>query len=197
MKEYKNGNDVAIIILHEIYGINRFIEELCIQYHNDGFDVFCPQLLGRENFPYEDSSGAYAYFLNEVGFDVYKKVKEQIKYLKLFYKKVFVLGFSVGATIAWLCSETSLADGIICCYGSRIRDYLQVKPCCQVLLLFAQYDSFNVQELVNWFKDKKNIAIFSLPAHHGFLDKYNKYYDEKEANIAAVLIRKAMKNPTI
>ena len=29
------------------------------------------------------------------------------------------------------------------------------------------------------------------------LDKYNKYYDEKEANIAAVLIRKAMKNPTI
>ena len=110
---------------------------------------------------------------------------------------MFVLGFSVGATIAWLCSETSLADGIICCYGSRIRDYLQVKPCCQVLLLFAQYDSFNVQELVNWFKDKKNIAIFSLPAHHGFLDKYNKYYDEKEANIAAVLIRKAVKNLTI
>ena len=84
---------------------------------------------------------------------------------------------------------------IICFY--RLYFTLSVKPCCQVLLLFAQYDSFNVQELVNWFKDKKNIAIFSLPAHHGFLDKYNKYYDEKEANIAAVLIRKAMKNPTI
>jgi len=59
MKEYKNGNEAAIIILHEIYGINRFIEEVCIQYHNDGFDVFCPQLLGKENFTYEESSSAY------------------------------------------------------------------------------------------------------------------------------------------
>jgi len=197
MRAYKNGNEAAIIILHEIYGINRFIEELCIQYHNDGFDVFCPQLLGREHFPYEDSATAHAYFFNEVGFDVYKKIEEQIKYLKLSYKQVFVLGFSVGATIAWRCSETSLADGIICCYGSRIRDYLQVTPSCPVLLLFAEHDSFDVQKVVNGFKEKENIAIFSLPAHHGFLDKYNKYYDEKEANIAAVLIRNAMKKPTI
>ena len=64
-------------------------------------------------------------------------------------------------------------------------------------MLFAEYDSFNVQEVVSDFKNKKNITAFSLAAHHGFLDKYNKYYDEKEANIAAVLIRKAMKKPTI
>jgi dienelactone hydrolase len=193
MKEYKNGNKAVIIILHEIYGINRFIEELCIQYHNDGFDIFCPQLLGRENFPYEDSAAAHAYFFNEVGFDVYKKVEEQIKCLKLSYKKVFVLGFSVGATIAWRCSETSSADGIICCYGSRIRDYLQVKSCCPVLLLFAEYDSFDVQEVINKLKYKENVEVVKLKTQHGFLDKYNESYDKQQAKVANDLIKEAMR----
>jgi len=184
MQEYKNNNEVAIIMLHEIYGINKFMEEICEEYHAAGFDVYCPSLLKKECFLYANSSEAYKYFVDEIGFDIYKEIDLQIKQLKTSYKKVFVLGFSVGATIAWRCSESSLADGIICCYGSRIRDYLMFQPNCQTLVLFAEYDSFNVAEIMAQIKDKKNVEVFKLKARHGFLDKYSRGYDEQQAQVA-------------
>lgn len=190
MQEYKNNNEVAIIMLHEIYGINKFMEEICKEYQAAGFDVFCPSLLKQGSFLYEDSSEAYRHFVDEVGFDIYKEIELQIKQLKTSYKKVFVLGFSVGATIAWRCSENSLADGIICCYGSRIRDYLMFQPNCLTLVLFAEYDSFDVAEIIAQIKDKKNVEVFKLKAHHGFFDKYNRNYDEEQAQVASGLIKK-------
>ena len=192
MLEYKNNNEIAIIVLHEIYGINKFIEEVCQDYHAAGFDVFCPAMLKRESFSYKDSLDAYNYFISEVGFAIYKKIEEQIEHLKKSYKKVFVLGFSIGATIAWRCSENSVADGIVCCYGSRIRDYLLVQPICPTLLLFAKYDSFNVSKVISQLEEKKNVETFELEAHHGFLDNYNGSYDKQQAQVANALIKGAL-----
>lgn len=45
-KNYKN----AIIILHEIYGVNRFIETISLEYHIQGFDVYCPDMLQNKLF---------------------------------------------------------------------------------------------------------------------------------------------------
>ncbi|EJL0886217.1 dienelactone hydrolase family protein, partial [Salmonella enterica] len=38
----KADNDNAIIVLHEIYGINDHIKRMCDIYHESGFDIFCP-----------------------------------------------------------------------------------------------------------------------------------------------------------
>lgn len=188
VKEYKDNNEIAIIILHEIYGVNKFIEERCAHYHELGLDVYCPSMLNRDSFAYKDSAAAYDYFFSEVGFGIYKKIQEQIEQLKKIYKRVFVLGFSIGATIAWRCSENSVADGIICCYGSRIRDYLLVQPSCPTLLLFAEHDSFALPGTIRLLKEKDNIEIITLKAHHGFLDKYSGYYDEEQFVIARAII---------
>ncbi|EQH73542.1 dienelactone hydrolase family protein [Clostridioides difficile DA00256] len=137
-----NKSYVAIVVLHEIYGINSFIEDVCQKYYKYGYDVFCPELLGEKRvFPYSKVQEAYDFFINNVGFDIYKKVEKLINDLKSEYKYVFVAGYSVGATIAWRCSEDSFCDGIICCYGSRIRDYMDVIPKCPTLLVFAKHDS--------------------------------------------------------
>ncbi|EAY7917949.1 hypothetical protein GQT61_003763, partial [Salmonella enterica] len=50
----KADNDNAIIVLHEIYGINDHIKRMCDIYHESGFDIFCPDLLRRDtHFLYE------------------------------------------------------------------------------------------------------------------------------------------------
>lgn len=185
MYEYKNGNKTAVVVLHEIYGVNNFIKDMCIKLHKEKVDVFCPSLLKDKWFSYSDSDAAYKYFMDEIGFEVYKKIQNLIKELKNNYEKVIIIGFSVGATIAWRCCETTLCDGIICCYGSRIRDYLQMNPCCNVLLLFAEYDSFDVNSVVVQLKEKKNVKIVKFKAKHGFLDKYNCNYDLEKYNIAS------------
>jgi dienelactone hydrolase len=184
MNEYKNNSKIAVLVLHEIYGVNRFMDDVCKEYHRQGFDVFCPNLLRRECFSYSEVSEAYDYFRNEVGFEIYKEMEQLIKRLKLQYEQVFVVGFSVGATVAWRCCENLKCDGMICCYGSRIRDYLDLQPCCPVLLLFAEQDSFEVDRVISQLQRKLNVEIHKLKAHHGFLDPYSEYFEKEQTEIS-------------
>jgi len=189
-----SNNEIAVIILHEIYGINRFIEELCTEYNMRGFDVFCPNIFQREYFLYSEATEAYQFFINNVGFDFSKEVERLIAQLKITYDKVFIIGFSVGATIAWRCCENIYCDGIICCYGSRIRDYMSLQPFCPVLLLFAEQDSFDVNYVIEQLVGKINIELYKLQASHGFMDQYSNYYNREQEQISKEYIRKFLKD---
>lgn len=174
----------AIIILHEIYGVNKFIQEQCQKYKQNGFDIFCPNLIGRQPFLYEEAEMAYGFFNQNVGFEVYKEINNLIQQLKERYDRVFLLGFSVGATIAWKCCENNLCSGIIACYGSRIRDYTDLHPACPTLLLFAKEVSFDVSATVCRLIEKPYLSFMELDAKHGFLDMFSKQYNEQKAAIA-------------
>lgn len=182
MEKYISGNPSALIVLHEIYGVNDFIHNIGQQYHLEGYDVFCPNLFGSDvSFSYADSEEAYHEFMNTVGFEAYLKVDKLVNKLKSSYEKVVIIGFSVGATIAWRCSENISCDGVICCYGSRIRDYLMVNPACSVFLAFAKKDSFDVPAVVQQLQDKELVKIEIMDAKHGFIDMYSENYSASQA----------------
>ncbi|MPM65091.1 hypothetical protein SDC9_111983 [bioreactor metagenome] len=174
----------AVILLHEIYGINQFMEDTCNEYHRQGFDVFCPDMLAGEFFSYSEAAKAHQYFSNKIGFDFYREMEPMIEQLKHTYDKIFLIGFSAGATVAWRCSENNRCDGIVCCYGSRIRDYLPVQPKCPVLLLFAEQDLFDVEGVINQLSGKNQIEIRKVQASHGFMDPYSPNYNRKQAIIS-------------
>lgn len=50
---YIKNNKNALIVLHEIYGVNKFIEDVCVQYQKQDFDAYCPNLLDKECYSYE------------------------------------------------------------------------------------------------------------------------------------------------
>lgn len=195
MDRYLGNNNQAIVILHEIYGINDFIKDQCKQYFKAGFDVFCTDMVHKRNFPYNKPLEAYLYFMNKVGFEISAEINGIINKLKKQYEKVFVLGFSVGATVAWKCCENPLCDGIICCYGSRIRDYTYLNPVCPTLLLFAKYDSFDVDSLIVELENKlnNNFYIVKFAARHGFMDFYSQHYEDKQDNKAQNYIMRFIK----
>ncbi len=63
-------NENAVIVLHEIYGLNNHIKQVCKELHNSGLDVYCPNFLNREEpFSYDQHSQAYDYFMKFCGFD--------------------------------------------------------------------------------------------------------------------------------
>ncbi|HEX3023192.1 MAG TPA: dienelactone hydrolase family protein, partial [Lachnospiraceae bacterium] len=184
MDHYIRNSSTAILVLHEIYGINSFIKDICALYHKEGFDVYSPNLYGNEKcFSYENAEEAYRYFIHEYGFDIAKDMIHLIKNLKKSYKKVIVIGFSIGATIAWRCSDSVECDAVICCYGSRIRDYLDVMPKCPTYTMFAEEDSFDVDKVCEQLAGRENVEILRLNAHHGFLDSYSTYYCKDKADI--------------
>jgi len=178
------NNKQAIIVLHEIYGVNEFVKEQCRKFRNVGYDVFCPNMIAKPPFSYEESMEAYDFFMKNVGFEAYKKISGFVNQLKSKYDHVFIIGFSVGATLAWRCCENTLCSGIIACYGSRIRDYTDLTPTCPMLLLFAKEDSFDVPALVCQLQEKQHLSIVEFDAAHGFLDVHSKHYHIQQSKRA-------------
>ena len=180
----------VIILLHEIYGVNEFIHKQRDKWNQQGFEVICVDFYKRTAFSYQETDAAYSYFVEKVGFEHYTEISDMIDELKTHYEKVWVIGYSVGATMAWRCCENLNCDGIIACYGSRIRNYMELRPVCPVLLLFAEQDSFPVVEVAERMKNVFNAAIRIFPAEHGFMDEFSRHYHAECAEKAEEEIKR-------
>lgn len=169
----------VIIILHEIYGINAHIEEVCAEYRKCGYDVYCPNLLGGcEPFQYDEQDAAYTTFFERGFGKAYELVKSLSLELKPQYDNLILVGFSVGATLAWLLSDTGIYNGIVAYYGSRIRKHLNLQPKCEALLIFAKYEAaFNSQDILYAFKVIPNVTATVMERKHGFMDPYSGNYN--------------------
>lgn len=180
------NSDYAVIVIHEIYGINKHMEYICQSLSEQGLDIICPNLLGRDiPFHYDEERVAYRHFMENIGFErAADEIRILLRQLKTTYKKVFILGFSVGATVAWLCSKEQGLNGIVGYYGSRIRDYLEISPQCPALLIFPQEErSFHVDELMSYL-EKQKIEVTKYDGLHGFSDPYSLNYHASSAHKA-------------
>ncbi|TCN26208.1 dienelactone hydrolase family protein [Mesobacillus foraminis] len=178
--------DRLIIVLHEIYGINQHIQDYCIRLKECGFEVLCPNLLDRdEPFEYAEEERAYQYFMEQVGFArALEKLKALLSKVKNEYTKIYLIGFSVGATTAWLCNEQECLDGIVGYYGSRIRNYRDKKQLAPVMLFLPQEEpAFDVNEFISSL-DKRNIMIHKFSGRHGFGDPYHSHHHSESAREA-------------
>ncbi|ARK23624.1 hypothetical protein SporoP37_02230 [Sporosarcina sp. P37] len=181
-----NKSETCVIVLHEIYGVNQHIKGVCEILSSYQFDVICPDLLGRGMvYDYAQEKEAYQNFMEHAGItDGLHKVRELLADIQHKYTKIFILGFSVGATIAWLCSEEECVDGVVGYYGSRIREYTGIRPACPVLLYFAKMEkSFNVYELAPKLS-QTNADVHICDGRHGFSDPYSSAYNEELAGRA-------------
>lgn len=186
MLNIQKKSDTVIIVIHEIYGLNQHMQGYCELLSSQGFDVICPDLLERERpFDYSQEDAAYRHFMENVGFTgALYKIKDILSDIKDEYQKFFILGFSAGATVAWLCSEEECVDGIVGYYGSRIRNYAELAPRCPALLFFPlEEPSFNVDELISAL-ESKNAEVHKFMGEHGFSDPYHSKYHAESAQAA-------------
>lgn len=178
--------DMAIVLAHEIYGVNKHMKYMQKRLSKLGIHVICPNLLCKEkSYSYAQEALAYQNFVQNIGFEyAVQQVNQVIAELKQQYQRVGVVGFSVGATIAWLCSENKICDFVIGCYGSRIRNHADIEPSCPTLLIFpTEEKGFDVHNLVETLKKKeyKDLKLKSFPGVHGFIDSFSQNYHEVSA----------------
>lgn len=191
MKETKGRSKIAIALVHEIYGINNHILSMRKKFEDEGYDVYCIDLLNNRTFDYEEADEAYSYFMNEVGFDKAKsKVLDCIHSIFNYYEKVYLIGYSVGATVAWLCSEEQeLINGVVGYYGSRIRDYIAIEPKVKTVLFFPLREKeFDIDALIQELEGKEKVSAYKFEGLHGFADSYSKYYNSKEKELSEKIL---------
>jgi Dienelactone hydrolase and related enzymes len=184
----------AIILLHEIYGVNSHMRAAAAALAAQGFAVCCPDLLGTV-YGYEQMAAAYTHYMR-VGFNAAcDQVTELARDLAERHKRIYLVGYSAGATVAWRCSASNLFAGTVGYYGSRIRDFLAVAPACPVLLLFPrQEESFSVAALTGALAAKDRVRVHVLGGRHGFADCYSPHFDAAAAagadRLAAAFLQK-------
>ncbi|NOV00658.1 dienelactone hydrolase family protein [Paenibacillus planticolens] len=182
------NSDMLVIVLHDIHGITPFFQKTCERIQSTGADVLCPDLYTLVNpYAYNRGSNPHTYFLNNIGFEGPKeRIIDIVRSYRSSYKRIVILGFSVGATIAWLCSGESLVDGVVGLYGSRIRNYMHIQPRCPVLLLFALSEqAYHPPDLQKPLEEKgEHVQTQWYYAAHGFADPQSESFCPKSADTA-------------
>ncbi len=179
----------AVILLHEIYGINGHMADTAARLAAQGLAVYCPDLLGTA-YGYEQEAAAYAHYM-KVGFETAAAEAAALAArLAGRCRRLYLVGYSAGATVAWLLSGRPGFAGAVGYYGSRIRDYPGVTPAGPVLLLFPQSEeAFSVPDLVGKLAAKDGVQVHVLPGRHGFADRRSPNYDAAAARAADALVR--------
>jgi len=167
----------TIILIHEVYGVTESLLKLQEKLREKKFNVVLPSLY-EDNYCGNDEKESYNKFYSSVGIEkgfqiIDKIINENIN------SEIYLTGFSVGATIAWLFSTDKRINAIIGIYGSRIRDYLHIKPLVRSHLFFCNEKSFDILPMINELKEKEKVKVKIINGEHGF---YN-YPDDTNRNL--------------
>ncbi|MDI3405291.1 dienelactone hydrolase family protein [Streptomyces cavernicola] len=174
----RRRHDTAVVVAHEIYGVNAHIRGVAAALQAYRCDVFTPSFLPSDTvYARAEEALAYREFRRDPG------VRAMGGALARFaaglrerhggrgYRRVLCVGFSVGATAAWLASGTGALDRAVCFYGSRIRDHLDVEPAAPCLVVLAEHEpGFSGPALARALAGRRGVTTAVHPCRHGFCD---------------------------
>lgn len=196
-----NGRGPGILLIQEIFGVNKVMRDLADGYAAAGYDVLCPDLFWRQEpgidiTDQSEAEWAKAFELFQ-GFDQDLGVKDLIatldhlRGLESCNGKAGSVGFCLGGKLAYLMATRSDADCNVSYYGvgieSAIDEAARIKQ--PLLMHIAEKDQF--------VPAKAQKAIFDMAtgnshveAHlyagvdHAFARIGGAHYDEPSASLA-------------
>ncbi|ERT14791.1 dienelactone hydrolase family protein [Photorhabdus temperata] len=170
---------MKFIFLTDIHGVSEHIKLIAKRLGGDGSFISPYE---KENETPNNQEAMYEYFHNVSSIDEYTcKVRDALTRIN---SSVILIGFSIGAIVAWRLSNDRdlLVQHFICIFGSRIRDYLDVKPVKSTSLFFSNDEKYFIDKL----KCSDRITVELVDCAHSEILKPN------GCNIATGLINKAL-----
>lgn len=167
-------SSVKILVASDIYGVTPELRSL-VQHFSGGAEIVSPYAV--ENVKLATEEEAYEAFLKNGGIDAYTlKLSNVIASLR----PDALIAFSAGATAAWRAlsaANLSPRQGILF-YGSRIRDYLSLRPTVPTKLIFAEHEkAFDVAPVVANLRMQGLDAVVMSGTRHGFMNARSPGFD--------------------
>ena len=167
----------GLVIVQEIHGVNAHIRAVADRYADDGFVVVAPALFDRIERGVElRGSGEDMERAMDLlkSFDIEKGVDDvaaAVQCERCFgnVKKIGVVGYCLGGTLAWLSAARLPIHAAVGYYGGRIAQYLGDRPKVPVMLHFGEQDQHIPQSEIDAIaKAYPEVSIYTYPAGHGF-----------------------------
>jgi carboxymethylenebutenolidase len=183
----------AVVVVQEIFGVNRHIRSVADDYAGQGFWAIAPALFDRVepnlelDYNTTDASRGMRN-ANQIGMgNALKDVAAAITHAgsALRGKKVGVVGYCFGGTLAWLAATRLNPRAVVCYYGGRIAQYAAEIPRCPVMLHFGSKDPhIPSSEIEKIQRAHPELRVFLYDAGHGFNCDQRKDYAPQAATLA-------------
>jgi carboxymethylenebutenolidase len=184
----------AVVIVQEIFGVNRHIRSIVDYYATQGFTAMAPGLFDRVqpglqlNYNSADASRgmqiATQIGLEKALLDVSAAVNHAAKGNP--QTKVGIIGFCYGGTLAWLAATRLNPAAAVGYYGGQITRFINEKPNCPVMLHFGANDKhIPTSEIEKIQQAHPEVPVFVYEgAGHGFNCDQRPDYNPRAANLA-------------
>ena len=195
-----SGSGPAIVVLQEIFGVNKAMRDVADYYAEEGYVAIAPDLFWRFGprielgYNPDDFKKAFDYYQR---FDVDIAVKDiaetvsEVRKMKEVTGKVGVIGFCLGGKLAYL---TAARVGIECAvsyYGVGIEQALDEAPKvrCPIVFHFGEKDDYAppaaAAQVTAAFAARHDAEVHTYPgAGHAFASKERDSFD-KPASLMA------------
>jgi carboxymethylenebutenolidase len=182
----------ALVIVQEIFGVNSHIKNVCDGFAADGYVALAPALFDRVERDYAtgyspaDIERGRAVRGKLAVEDAVKDVRAAVREARTSGRKVGVVGYCFGGTVAWLAATR--IEGVAAAvgyYGGGVADAANEQPRCPVMLHWGETDASIPPE--HWKKVAENhpkVPMHVYPAGHGFNCDERASYHEPSARLA-------------
>jgi carboxymethylenebutenolidase len=178
----------GIVIVQEIFGVTRHVEEVVRTYAAAGFTAIAPALFDRvqrrTDIPYSDSKAGVALMQKLRNEQTLLDLRAAISSLAG-SGKVGMVGYCWGGTTTYVaCCHLPLAAGVVY-YGGRLPAVIEHTPRCPVMFHFGEKDAHIPLADVEKVKKAYPMGHYYLyPAEHGFNCSDRPAYDPASAQLA-------------
>lgn len=191
----------AVVVLHEVFGVNADIRQTCTELAEQGFIAVAPEMYWREeaNVNLSVTSEAdwqHGLRLNQA-FDRDAGTRDIRDTAILAAKlpdctgKVAVLGYCIGGLMTFLTAARFGADAAVAYHGGDTEKYLDEagRIDAPLLMHLGEEDEFIPKAAQTQIKavlaEKPNATVFSYPGqYHAFSRHNGAHYDAEAATLA-------------
>ncbi|HEX4037704.1 MAG TPA: dienelactone hydrolase family protein [Acidobacteriaceae bacterium] len=189
------GTPIAgLVVLQEAFGVNSHIRSVTDEWAEDGFLAVAPALFDRIQPGFEvgytpdDMQKGIALIRQGTPDDRLKDVAAAIDYARRETgKKVGVIGYCLGGSVAWLSAARLHPDVAAGYYGGQILQYAGERPQVPIMLHFGKEDTHIPKAEI----DAKVAAVYpDIPIHwyegagHGFNTSDRASYNQAASRLA-------------
>ncbi len=147
-----NGQELGrIVIVQEIFGVNKSIRAVADSYAQDGFVVIAPAVMDRIEpnldlgYSEADLKKAFSLYPRLNPDDSVKDIAAAFKFISGPGKATGVLGFCYGGLVSWLTATRGNKEAIepacaVCYYPGGIGKVATEDPACPVMIHFGGAD---------------------------------------------------------
>jgi carboxymethylenebutenolidase len=180
----------GLVVIQEIFGVNRHIRSVADRFAQDGYAALAPALFDRAvpniELGYDEAGLARGRAVRQrVNYeDAMRDSAAAVLELQRFGKRG-VVGYCWGGNIAWLAACRLPVAAAVGYYGGDIANLLNEVPKPPLMLHFGERDtSIPLDAVARIRAAVPTVPIYTYPAGHGFNCEERSAYDAASAALA-------------